>query len=562
LTATRATRTVFDRAAAAVVVLWGWRRLTLAGLAGAASALALAPLHLLAVLFITLPVLVWLVDGTAARGPGGQRTAWPAVREAFFVGWSFGFGYFLAGLYWVGFALLVDAEQYAWALPLAVVALPAGLALFVALACALARLAWGGGYRRVVALAAAWTACEWLRSEILTGFPWNLIGQTLAGSDALIQPAAYVGDLGMSALVMLTAAAPATLTDRSRERTFLSRTLPSWLALLVLAGLWIAGAERARGGDEGTVPGVALRIVQPNIDQSAKWDPANRSPSIALYLELSDSATSPDRMGISEVTHLIWPETALPVLLTNEPQILAQIAALLPDQSHLVTGALRAEPASAGPDARYYNSVVVIDGKGRVSSLYDKRRLVPFGEFLPFQSWLERLAITQLTGVVGGFTAGGRGHGLMPAGAVPRFAPLICYEIVFTGDLFADGARPGWIVNVTNDAWFGNTSGPWQHLAQARLRAVEQGLPVIRAANTGISAVIDARGRIRHILGSGRRGVIDASLPAPIEPTFYATFGRLTVALVLVLAALWILLAKILEDRRGRLHSGHDSGWC
>ena len=541
----RTRRAALDRAIAGIIVLWGWRRLAVAFVAGALSALALAPFFILPLLFVTLPVLVWLLDGAAVRLTAGSGARLAIARTAFAIGWWFGFGYFLAGLYWVGFALLVDAERYAWAMPLALFALPAGLALFPALAAAVARLLWSGGYRRVIVLAAAWTAAEWLRSVVLTGFPWNLIGQSLAVSDPLIQPAAYTGDLGLSVIVFLIAGAPATLADPARRDSVPRRWLPTLVSVVALAAIWFAGGQRIAAVPPGVVPGVSLRIVQANVDQAAKWDPKSRSQTVALYLEMSDSATSPQSMGMGHVTHLVWPETALPVLLANEPRVIAQIAALLPERSHLITGALRAEPAGGGAGARFFNSVMVIDDAGSITSVYDKRRLVPFGEFLPFQDRLEALGILQLTGVVGGFTAGAGPREPMRAGAVPRFAPLICYEIVFA-DLFAHDARPGWLVNVTNDAWFGDTSGPWQHLVQARLRAVEQGLPVVRAANSGISAVIDPYGRVTSLLPYGRRGVLDASLPAPLEPTVYAGLGRLPVLLFLVIVLAGACIFKAL----------------
>ncbi|NND50680.1 MAG: apolipoprotein N-acyltransferase [Rhizobiales bacterium] len=547
---TGATRTFLDRAIASIIVLWGWRRLAVSCLAGAATALSLAPYNFLPVLFITIPVLIWLLDGAAVHRPIKRTVLAASLRTAFAIGWSFGFGYFLAGLYWIGFALLVDAEQYAWAMPLALIALPAGLALFIAIAAALAQLLWIPGYCRIAILAAAWTTTEWLRSFILTGFPWNLIGQAFTGSAELMQPAAFVGDLGLSLVVMLIAGAPATLADPGRRGGVLGRASPTLAALIALAAIWIGGSQRIAAVDPGLVPGVSVRIVQPNVDQASKWEPGNRSKTVALYLEMSDSATSPQSMGIDHVTHLIWPETSLPLLLANEPQVMAQIAALLPAQSHLIAGALRAEPPSGGPEAHFFNSVLVIDGEGRLTSSYDKRRLVPFGEFLPFQEQLEALGLRQLTGVVGGFTAGAGSGEPLRAGAVPRFASLICYEIIFSTNLFDAGPRPGWMVNVTNDAWYRDTSGPWQHLAQAQLRAVEQGLPVVRAANTGVSAIIDAYGRIEQLLGYGRRGVIDSRLPAPLEPTFFSRFTRLPVAILLALIFLVALAMKWRQQHR------------
>jgi apolipoprotein N-acyltransferase len=512
---------------ASFTVLWGWRRLLAAALAGAASALAMAPLLLAPVLFVTFPVLVWLLDGVSESGPGRRLGV---HLQAFWTGWAFGFGYFLAGLHWIGSAFLVDADVYGWLLPVAVVALPAGLAVFPGFATLLARLAWLPGFGRVLALAAAWTLMEGARATVLTGFPWNQIGQVFVVSDAFMQAAAWVGGLGLSFAAVAVAAAPATMADR--------RTGPTVLAVTVLAALWAGGAWRLSGASDATVDGVRIRIVQPAIAQASKWDPANRSGIVAAYLELSDLATSPETMGIDGVTHLIWPETALPLLLEQESEVAASIAALLPPETMLLMGGLHAEPGAPGR-RNVYNSVFAIGSDGKSVARYDKRHLVPFGEYLPFQAELESWGLSQLTRLRGGFTAGD-GEAFMAVGAGPAFIPLICYEIIFPAPPLraGTGAAAGWILNLTNDAWFGNTSGPYQHLAQARLRAVEEGLPVIRAANTGISAIIDPYGRLQGSLAIGQRGVLDGRIPAEIPPTVFARIGLLP---VIVVAALLVL---------------------
>jgi apolipoprotein N-acyltransferase len=271
--------------------------------------------------------------------------------------------------------------------------------------------------------------------------------------------------------------------------------------------------------------GVRLRIMQPNLSQDAKFNYSAKQRVLDHYLALSDRATGPRSAGIRDITHLIWPESAFPFFLTREPEALAQIAALLRPGTVLITGAVRAPATSgSGPIKRAYNSVYVIDATGAIASAYDKVHLVPFGEYLPFQDRLERLGLQQLTKVQGGFLAGNRRRSLAVPGA-PRMLPLVCYEIIFPGEAVPAGERPGWILNVTNDGWFGNSPGPYQHLQQARVRAIEQGLPLVRAANTGVSAIIDPLGRIVRSLPLGTEGLIDGALPQPIAPTAYVRAG-------------------------------------
>ena len=283
--------------------------------------------------------------------------------------------------------------------------------------------------------------------------------------------------------------------------------------------------------------------MQPNLAQDEKFRPAAKQKVLDLYSSVSDRATAPDRSGLRDVTHLIWPESAFPFFLEREADALAHIAGLLPPGVVLVTGAARVgnEPGSAEP--RVYNSIRVIGDDGAILSTYDKVHLVPFGEFLPFQAFLESLGFEQITRVRGGFTSG---DGLRPLSIprAPTAAPLICYEAIFPGAVLPDGPRPGWLLNVTNDAWFGDTPGPHQHFAQARLRTIEEGLPMVRAANNGISAVIDPVGRIVRLRELGTDGVVDALLPQSISPTIYARFRDFPALIAMMLLAGAAVLAK------------------
>ncbi len=527
----------FTRASHAVVLSYGWRRAAIAFVAGAASALALAPINAWPVLFATFPVLVWLIDGAAAGRLGGVMTA--ALS-----GWWFGFGYFVAGLYWLGFAFLVDAKTFAWLLPFAVLGLPAALAFFTAAAFGVARLLWMRGPMRILALALALTMTEWLRGHLFTGFPWNVFGYALTGPLVLAQGSALIGLWGLTLFAVYLFASPAVLVDESRDtrRPWLIVAIP----VVLLAALAAYGAARLSRTPTAFVAGVKLRIMQPNLSQDEKFNYAAKQQVMARYLALSDRATGPDSTGVKDVTHLIWPESAFPFFLTRESDAMAQIADLLPPDGVLIVGAAR--PASLAPTPgvlHAYNSIYVIDHAGSILSVYDKLHLVPFGEYLPYQDFLERLGLMQLTMMKGGYLPG---TVRKPIGVprAPAMLPLVCYEIVFPGEVVPAGERAGWMVNLTNDGWFGISSGPYQHLQQARVRAIEEGLPLVRAANTGVSAVVDPVGRIVRSLPLGTEGVLDSALPRAIAPTPYVRLGDSPVGILMLLLLSWLLW------RRGR----------
>ena len=516
----------------AIILSWGWKRAAIAVVAGALSALAMAPFNAWPVLFLTFPVMVWLIDGAAA----GRRRGVPAAAMA---GWWFGLGYFVPGLYWIGNAFLVDASTFAWLMPFAVLGLPAYLALFTALGFALARLMWTRDASRVVALAVSLTLSEWLRGHVLTGFPWNAFGYALTEPLALAQTASLIGLWGLTFLSVAIFASPAVLIDgKSRGR---KPWIAPAIALLLLVAMGIFGGVRLALQPTTTIANVKLRIMQPNLQQDVKFNYAAKAEVMQKYLTLSDRASGPQSTGVRDVSILIWPESAFPFLLTREADAMAQIAELLPRGTTLLTGSVRAPDLPPGTKiTRVYNSIYAIDHDGSVLSIYDKLHLVPFGEYLPFQDWMEKLGFVQLTKVQGGFIAGARRR-TMEIPNAPRALPLICYEAVFPGDVATRDDRPGWIVNLTNDGWFGISTGPYQHLQQARLRAIEEGLPVVRAANTGISAVIDPLGRIVARLGLGVEGVLDSNLPSAIPPTIYARTGDIPAAIIVAAAFIFII---------------------
>jgi len=523
----------------ALILSWGWKRAAIALVAGALSALAMAPFNAWPVLFLTFPVVVWLIDGAGAG-------RWRGVPAAAMAGWWFGLGYFVPGLYWIGYAFLVDAPTFAWLLPFAVLGLPAYLALFTALGFALARLIWTRDASRVIALAASLTLSEWLRGHALTGFPWNAFGYALTEPLALAQTASLIGLWGLTFLSVAIFASPAVLIDGS------SRGRSPWIAPVMALGLLVAmgvfGVVRLSLQPTAAVANVKLRIMQPNLQQDVKFNYSAKAEVMQKYLTLSDRASGPQSTGVRDASILIWPESAFPFFLTREADAMAQIADLLSKGTILITGSVRAPDLPPGTRiTRAYNSIYAIDHDGSVLSIYDKLHLVPFGEYLPFQDWMEKLGFVQLTKVQGGFIAGTRRRTMAIPNA-PRMLPLICYEAIFPGDVASRDDRPGWIVNLTNDGWFGISTGPHQHLQQARVRAIEQGLPVVRAANTGISAVIDPSGRIVARLGLGVEGVLDSSLPAAIAPTIYARVGDIPAAVIVAAALLFVLRRRVAKQ--------------
>jgi apolipoprotein N-acyltransferase len=540
--------------------LAGWRRFAAAFGAGLASVTAIAPFHAWPVLYLTLPSLIWLLDGAAAQAAapkpaaGAGAAAWRRLRAGAAVGWWFGFGYFLAGLYWVGDAFLVEADQFAVLLPLAVTLLPAGLALFFAVAAGLSMPFWHTGPLRVLALALALAAMEYARGHLFTGFPWNVLGYALAYPLALMQSAALIGIWGLTLIglliwagpLVLLAEAPPGAPGRGARRLAVALALAPVLAL----ALW--GHLRLATGSAALLPGVKLRIVQPSVPQREKWRPENQERIFLDHLRLSASNAAGLQDGLAGITHVIWPEAAMPFLPVDHPAARAAIGRLLPPGTLLIAGGLRAEaaPAEAPQGRRIFNSLLVFGTGGSLLATYDKAHLVPFGEYLPFAPLLEALGLETLTRRRGGFASGPEPRPLLHLPGLPAVLPLICYEAVFPSAVSAGPERSGLLVNLTNDGWFGNTTGPRQHMHQARVRAVEAGLPLLRAANNGISALIDAHGRVLVELGLDQRGSADTGLPSPLPPTPYARFGDGIFALLWLVGVGLLALANARRRRR------------
>ncbi|MGE0722982.1 MAG: apolipoprotein N-acyltransferase [Alphaproteobacteria bacterium] len=522
-----------DRAAGAparwrarLAALSGWRRWAVAFLLGVLAATALPPAYLLPAAVVGFTGLVWLLDGAGSP------------RAAFGLGWWFGFGHFTSSLYWIAAALFLDIAAFWWLVPLAVCALPAFLAIFPGLAAMVARASGAAGYGRVLALAAAWTVGEWLRSWVLSGFPWNLTGQLWGVTDASFQGAALVGVFGLGFLAVAVAGAPAVLADGRRAGLRAIVAAAAIVAAVAGFGLWrLAGAP----GDD--VPGVTLRIVQASIPQRLKWDPEARDRNFDRHLALSAGP------GAERVSHLIWPETAGPSFLDRDPARRMALADVVPPGGLALVGTNRTTPAPTEP-FQVWNSLQAVDPEGAIRGHYDKAHLVPFGEYLPMRGLLGAIGFSKVTAGSVDFSSG-PGPRTIDLPGLPPVGPLICYEVIFPAHVADPARRPDWLLNLTNDGWYGRTAGPHQHVEIARARAVEEGLPLVRSANNGISAVFDRYGRVRARLGLDEAGVIDAPLPRAGPATPYARWGN-ALPLLLVVFGAGIALASRTQSISGR----------
>lgn len=491
-----------------------WRRLVLAALTGAAGALGLAPLGLWPATLVALALLPLLL--LSAR----------SARAAALTGWAFGAGWFAHALSWIVEPFLVDPDRYAWMAPFALIFMAGGLALFWGAAFWLAYRAGRGPDGRVAALVIALSLAEFGRAYLLTGFPWAAFAQVWVGTPA-DQLLAWIGPQGLALATLIAAAGPGwALARRASARGWALSALPA--ALFAVAAL-AAGIGRT---DLPAGTGVTVRVVQPNAPQHQKWDPAYMPIFFNRQIELTAAGPRPDL--------IVWPESAVPVVLDQAAPALARIAEAARG-AEVVLGIQRFQ------GWRIYNSLIRLDGKGEVAGLYDKHHLVPFGEYVPLGDLAAQAGIYGFAAQEGQGYSAGPGPRVLDFGALGKALPLICYEAVFPQDVNGAPERPGFLLQLTNDAWFGTRAGPYQHLAQARMRAIEQGLPMVRAANTGISALIGPRGQLLRSIPLGQAGYADGVLPAPLPPTLYAGFGDWPVFLLLLLAGISLKVVQTIR---------------
>ena len=503
---------------ARVSALGGWRADLAAAARGALSAAGLPPGGAIPVLLICVPGLLALIDG--AQG-------WPgALRRGFL----FGLCHHIVGLYWITEAIVIEAARYWWLVPLAVPALSALLALFIAVACAGCRLA-RPGWHRILLLGGLWTLADLARQFIGTGFPWNPWGSVWAlpgvAGDVLVQPAAWIGVPGMTLATVILAASPA-----------LGWRAVAGAGVVMLA--WVGFGLHRLGQPVSPAPGVSVVLVQGNVPQDEKMDRAIAAAVFDRYLHLT-------QLGVAEATHaapgqkvvVVWPETASPYWLGQDPAAREVIWQAARPATAALIGSIRFDAAGEP-----YNSMFVLDGPDSIAGTYDKWHLVPFGEFPP--SW-----IPFSVQIVPGHLAFGSGPKTFHVPGLPPLGGLICYEAIYPAQLVDEQDRPDWLVNITNDAWFGNSTGPRQHLEAARLRAVEEGLPLVRAANTGITAAFDALGRELTRLPPRIAAETVVSLPGQRGRTPFSRLG-LGIPLLLSIGACMAGLGAVRRGDRGR----------
>lgn len=483
-------------------------------LIGAAAALGQAPWGLWPVTVLALAALIWRV----ATAPSSRAAAWRAL--------AIGAGHFALALAWITQPFLVEADRYGWMSPIALLLTALGGALFWSLpALAAHRFGWNRT-SRAAALALALLVSDWLRGWIFTGLPWALTGHVWIDTPAG-QIAAWLGAPGLSALTLAAALLP--VLGRTRRGIATGAGLSA--ALIALA--WGAGLARLAQPlppDRDQI----VRLVQPNADQTLKWDPFWAPQFYDRLTALSALPLDP-ALGEGRPDLVVWPETAVPFLLNEAGPALQDIAAQ--------SGATTLVGIQRSDGAAWFNSLAEFTPDARIGAVYDKFHLVPFGEYIPWGDALARFGITAFAAQHGNGYSRGPGPQVMAVEGLPPFQPLICYEAIFERHLLR-GQRPEWILQVTNDAWFGTWSGPYQHLAQARLRAIQSGLPLLRAANTGVSAVIDARGGLRTTLALNRDGVLDAALPGALPPTLWWRWGDLPMLALMALAAAALAIAR------------------
>ncbi|MEO1039006.1 MAG: apolipoprotein N-acyltransferase [Pseudomonadota bacterium] len=524
------------RFAARIRTAPGWLRALVLFATGAISVVAHAPFHFQPVLAVALVVLVLFLDDA-------RRTRHP-LRAGFWRAWCFSAGMFLAGTSWVANAFLVNAAAHVWLIWMPLIALPGGLALIWGAAGALYVRLSKPGPTRIAVFTACFIAAELFRSTALSGFPWNLPGHIWPAGGYFSQIASLIGAAGLSFITLFAFTSLAALWGRGPR---LARALPPSLGALLLVGVFSFGAARLSTAESEVRPGQMLRLVQVRIDQADKVY-ENRGAILERYLELSAAG------GFDGVSAVIWPEVAIPAYLQQEPELVSRISEVFEGGPPLLMGAARYEFAE---DAElFFNSFFVLEfssGAAEITGVYDKTRLVPIGEGNPIRWATEAFGLTTLSTIAPFFTPGSEPRVLESAG-LPAFAPLICYEAIYPRYAITGAKRPSWLLNVSNDAWFGHSSGPIQLMGQAQYRAVESGLPVVRSALAGVSGLIDPYGRPLAALPIDAEKTIDIPIVAELPETFYARHGDAPWLGIAIMLLTMVQLLLVLITKRVQFH--------
>ncbi|AIL65778.1 Apolipoprotein N-acyltransferase [Rickettsiales bacterium Ac37b] len=488
---------------------------------GMLSALSLPPCFYTFLNFITFPVLYYFT------------TVCTNKVKAFVVGWWFGFGYFILGLYWFAHALLIEADKFSWLIPFANLGIPSLLAIYIGLTTwsfyillkLIPRITIIG---KLLTFSSIWMIFEWLRGHLFTGFPWNLIGYSWANDPSMLQVTSIFGIYGLSFLTTLLSTSPIILLEHKKHYY-------KFICIGVVGLItYYAGYQRLVMYPTEFNDTVPIRIVQANIPQNLKWQPNILLDNIMSHINLSK-----EYQNNSQIRYIIWPESAVPYPINND-SLLQLLAPIIPSDGLLLTGSIRV--IGKGKTQKWWNSLSAINAKGQIIGYYDKTHLVPFGEYVPFRS------ILPIEKIAYGLSDWERGNGqstLYLSDNLPLVSPLVCYEVIFPHEVTDNSHRAEWLLNVTNDGWYGQSFGPYQHFYIALVRTVEEGIPLVRAANTGISAIIDSYGRIVSKLSLGTEGIIDGLLPLTATSiTIYSKYGDIMLLSILLLNILYVFSIK------------------
>lgn len=500
-----------------LINLNGKKSLFFSFLLGGLTALALPPLFIIVLAFIGFSSHILMLNQCKTS------------KHSFWMGWCFGFGYFTIGLYWISFALFVDIKQFGWLMPFAIFGIPSILAFYIAFVSLIAFKVKTGLISKVILYSVLWTVFEILRAKLFTGFPWNLLGYAWSFSDSILQITSIGGIWLLSYISILIFTIPSIVFVLNKENKVININYkPLFIVSFFIVIIFVWGNIRLNSTNTEYVDDIKVRIVQGNIDQSNKFDANHRVQILDKYKKLSSNNIPED------ITHIIWPETAVPFYLDDKSETLTYLKDSIPKEGFLITGALRATFDDQENFKNIWNSIFTINSNGKILSYYDKSHLVPFGEYIPFKSILPFKKITD------GFMDFTKGKGIKTINddSFVPFSPLICYEVIFPDKVVNKLDRPSLLVNITNDAWYGNSSGPYQHFYMTKVRAIEQGIPLVRAANSGISAVFDSFGRVIVKTKLSTTDVIDSNLPKNINKiTTFSRYG-LIIILLLVLSSL------------------------
>jgi len=502
---------------------------------GVSCCFAFAPLNFFPAAIISLSVFYFLLEKEEQKKP------------IFWLGFFYGFGYFLAGIYWISISLLVEPEKFAWLIPFALTLIPSALALYLALFAIsykflVAKFKLTQTHQKIILFAITWLVFEILRSVLFTGFPWNLLGYIWMFDVHFAQLASVFGIYGLSFFAVLICLFP-TLFLRSnslkkpKEISLFDKIFAVILIVFFAANL-VFGFSRVDDKKLVTDDKTKLRLVQANIKQEMKWDGEQKYKNFLKHIELTNS------QSLDDVKAVIWSETSVPYVIDGNPELMKNLSLAVPQEGSLITGAIRLEH-DEDVIKNVWNSVFVI-GKSGVTSFYDKHHLVPFGEYVPLQKFLP--FVEKITGGGVGFSEG-EGPQTIATSSF-SFSPLVCYEVIFSDEIVQKNSRPDLLINLTNDAWFGVSSGPYQHFNMARMRAIEQGISLARVAGTGITAFVDPFGRVVKKIDLNQEGVIDVDLIKNLTPTIYANFGYKPLILLLALILIFLITTRKIYANR------------